>query len=310
MAGPKRFGIESDIERERRFRRIEEELHRLRNTVNQPSAGSFSRSRVAPPRVTGLSLDNAVVGGLAAKWNAVPNPDIVRYRVEVSTSQSFSSDTTTVLKISPSDEPNVVFGEAVANTTHYVRVRAETSRENGAWSSTLNTTTGIASTADIDAAATTQLATFTKSSGFTELDTDGETETYGPLTIEVDAQGIVVPFIIFQFDYDSKWNDDGIGNPPVENNVVVEFLRRLEGGADTVIESAQIDFKSTVPSVSTQTARMTAPAFASPDEPGEGTFEYRIRVTVNIDTTGQTTPNANLSFQGVNLKMRFFEYKR
>ncbi len=156
-------------------------------------------------------------------------------------------------------------------------------------------------TADLVPGAATTLHTFVKSSGFATLDTNTETETYGPVTIDVpDADTIVDPRVIFEFDFSSAW-----GASSTTNRLLIELLRRPFGGGDTVIDDAPIDFKSTVPTAGGGTARTTVPSFTSFNQPGAGVWDYRLRLTTLIAGSG-----AALSITGVDLNMEFWASKR
>lgn len=159
---------------------------------------------------------------------------------------------------------------------------------------------GVVNTAATAVNAMSQLGSFTKTASFTLLNTNGGNETYGPLTITTDANGVVIPTVIFSIDYDSDWDAaDG-----TTSNYTVEFRRRPSGGSDTILQTYVTDMKSTVP-VATGTARSQINMPLLLDEPGAGTFEYRIKLIVNF--AGGTTA---LSIQGVELRMRFTENKR
>jgi hypothetical protein len=189
--GPRRFGISSNPEDERRLRRIEEELDNLRGLANSQITGrsaEFSRSRQAPQRVTGLSLATKIIGGLSIKWNPVTNPDLRRYRGQISTDQSFS---TGVREFKTIGETTFTFPEGDADTTYYVRVRAET-KEDGPWSVTLNTTTGTASSSNLDVGAAHTLVRTIDNSPSPSTIIGADTQEYVPTSFTSLGEPMIV----------------------------------------------------------------------------------------------------------------------
>lgn len=162
----------------------------------------------------------------------------------------------------------------------------------------------LTATADIDVAATQQFATFTKSSGFAVLDTDNETETYGPASMQVfDASAVVRALIRINFDMACTFPDVGSGvDANTKNQVIFEVLRRPFGGADTVIDTFQYDMHITYPQSSSIPGRISIPSFSVYDTPGGGLYEYRVRISINIAQGGASSA-PTLSFQGVLLNL-------
>jgi hypothetical protein len=280
-------------------------------------ARNVRASRGNMPQVTGLSVDQGV-GALRIMFDPVAISDLRQYEVQIDNSRSFSSPIVlTTSGTSLVHNP----GTDVGTTTYYVRVRAVSiSRGTGPWTSTIDQTPGQAgaddlatnsvttvkilegaiTTSRVDIAGTTELATFTKSSGFTLLSAAGTaTEVYGPVEVTIfDGDSIIIPNLIFELDYDSSFADSA-----GSNNLTADLLRRPAGGMDSTIDSARTDFKSTIPTLA-GTARTVLAAFSEFDAPGPGDFEYRFKITVASTSTN------TLTIQGVNLTLQFLQYKR
>lgn len=250
------------------------------------------------------------VGTFTVSWNAVPIRDLLHYEVQWSSDATFvsadlQSDTTGNTRFTPTN--------LGADTTYYVRVRAVNQDFNaGPWSSRVSSLGGKVLTANINPNAASEIHSFTKTSGFTKLDTDAESETYGPVIITVaDSSAVVLPRTIFEFDFGSEWQTTASAM-----SFTIDLLRRPSGGGDTIIDSVTSEVKSTLPGhvnpstfvyerVGTQTVRMVAPSFTTFDQPGAGTWEYRVRVTTNIAGASNS-----MDFLGVSLEMEFIQSKR
>ncbi len=163
-------------------------------------------------------------------------------------------------------------------------------------------------TAKIAVAATKEFASFTKSSSFAVLDTDAETETYGPATMTVfDANAVVGTEIRINFDMGATFPADADTN--TKNQLFFEALRRPVAGADTVIDTFSYDMHINYPFAGATTGRISIPTFTVKDTPGAGTFEYRVRVSLNIAQGGASAP-PSLTFQGVLLNLEVEQSKR
>jgi hypothetical protein len=287
---------------DRRLRELEYAIEELRSSANPASSSVYrgaalSRAGGTPAAPTGVELLSATPGAITVGWNAPLQRDIVRFDVQISTSSVFIGDART-FAVSSSSE-SFTYTTEDPEATYYIRVRTVGSQRASEWSAVVNSTTGAVTTAHFEAGAATEIYEYTKSSSFTNLNTNNETETYGPVTVDVyDDTSVVEPAIIFEFDYSSNYS--GANNCRVK----FDFLRRPSGGSDTTVDTVTVDFKSVVPSSGGGTARAVAPVFTAFDAPGAGLFEYRIKVTTEIGA-GNT-----LSFQGVDLIMEFVQSKR
>lgn len=299
QASAKRYGleVEGNLELESRLRRIEVELAALQPA--NPDAAVTSRGSGAVAQITGLSLDGQIPGGFTVKWNASSIPDLRKYQIQFALDEAFTDGLQTF------SAAGISYPFTTGNGTdaaYFCRVRAQNKAGvTGEYSVTLNTSTGgiTVDTEDIVVGAVTELATFTQTSGFTALNSDLATETYGPVTVTTFADSIVIPSSALQLEYSSIFTvADGA------NNFTFESLRRIPGGADEVLQIVVQDLFSTVPTTGGGTATMTAPMIFVPHSPGAGTFEYRIRVTSNQPATPSN------SFQGVQFHMSFFVYHR
>jgi hypothetical protein len=285
------------------LRQLEERLMREieRRALANPDVDATESTRSAggtPPAVTGIQKVTRP-GTLTVSWSRVPITDLRNYEVLIATNATFTSGVVT----RSTRELQFTWEEGDDTSTYYIKVRAiNTANNPGAYSATVNTANGKVTTSNIDPNAASEIHAFTKTAGFTTLDTDTETETYGPVSIDVfDADSVVEPRVIFQVDFSSTWVAAS-----TTNRLTIELLRRPEGGGDTVIDTAVTDFKSDLPGAATGgVVRLTLPTFTSFDQPGAGTFEYRMRLTLSIDALGSA-----LSVVGIDLNMEFVQSKR
>ncbi|MHC4698943.1 MAG: hypothetical protein ACYTFQ_00050 [Planctomycetota bacterium] len=266
------------------------------------SVSSITRAGGTPPIVTGITLVQAI-DRIHIQWSATPIADLKFYEVQIATNSTFTQDV--ILKKTGEDE--YVWEEGDEDITYWLRVRAVNNSNNGgAWSARVNSATGKVYTAIIDVDATSNVTRFIygddTAETFTNLtDTGTTSEDYGNLTIDVfDSDSVVSPTIIFEFDYSAVYT---VANTC---HYTTSLFRREQGTTPwgAAINSAQNDIKSTIPGIGSGTARAQVPAFVNYDEPGQGIWEYKVRVAV-------TAGGANtISFQGVMLEMEFWQTKR
>lgn len=270
--GPRRFGVSTDIETERRFRRIEEELAKLTGisqTQISGRTGQFSRSRLAPPQVTGLSLDNKVIGAISIKWNAVNNPDLRRYRVQFSTDESFA---TAVSEFKVIGETTFTFPEGDVATTYFARVRAETT-EPGPYSATLNTTTGAAVTENLQIGAASNVVRTKQTSGFSPAEVKnfaGGAASADYVSTSFTSKGgpiIIQGTAVFDYTLDSS--------DTVFSEIVID---------SSVVESFDTNFATAV-----TTGRQAVPGVSIPSPPAAGTHTVEIRIRLSPATGGGST---------------------
>jgi len=158
----KRRGYDSDPDRELRFRRIEQELDARALSNNQTAASAMRRGKSSTPQVSGLSLDNQIVGGIGVKWAAVDIPDVQKYQLQYANNLNFLSPTTVT-----SYNTHFTLPDASPETTYYVRARAFNSDGNpGSWSSTLNAESGQASVSNLEDGSSSSIVVKTKTQGF------------------------------------------------------------------------------------------------------------------------------------------------
>ena len=301
---------------ELKLRSLESRLSSLERAQNPQASAPFVRGPL--PSVESLTVEQTV-GSLYITFDPVNLSTLKYYEIQYSSTSEFSFPDTlttnhTALVISP--------GVGVGATTYYVRVRVvDTSDRIGPWSVTVDETpgqaatadvanlavssaklaTGAATTAKIDTNATSEVSQFTQSSGFTTLNTDLETETYGPVSATtVDANTFVCVSVALQFNVSTSFPVSGD-----TNRFTLELLRRPSGGADTVINTYPIDFEFDIPTGGVGTATFGLPAFFVENNPGSaGTFEFRARLTVDI------SGSATISFTGESLTLQAVARKR
>jgi hypothetical protein len=286
---------------ERRIRNLEREIaQRARANPQRGHGRVFAGGR--PPQVSGLALLSSAPNTIAIEWNPVAVSDLLYYEVQVAKDAQFTVDVETLVAGGTTTYSYAADNSSTLQLTpYYLRVRAVNQQGNpGEWSARLNSTSGQVASADFTRGAAGEIYQYVKSSSFSVLNGDGETETYGPVTIDVfDEYSVVQPAVIFEYNFSSDWVGAG------DCNMTWEFLRRpVGGGSDTVIDSVTVDSHSTIPTSGGGVARAVSPTFISYDAPGTGEWEYRIRVTVGL------SGGNSLTFFGVDLTMEFIQSKR
>jgi hypothetical protein len=288
---------------ERRVRELERRIEGLAPSNPYASRSSVLSTNGVPVAPSGLSLANThAPGTIGITWNPVRASDVLYYEIQVAEDASFRVNPETFRETDPSfvfERGNSSIFEA--SKTFYLRVRSvnKAGRASG-WSATLNSETGKVFSADIEPGATGEIYSFLKTSSFATLNTNNETEAYGPVVIDVfDATSVVEPRVIFEFDYASDWS----GSDICRAIFTLEYRTSGSGGYSTV-DSVTVDFKSTIPSLGGGTARAVAPIFTSFHQPGAGLWDYRVSIETEV-----TGGNA-ISITGVDLLMEFVQSKR
>ncbi|MGH9669025.1 MAG: hypothetical protein ACRD3A_02805, partial [Terriglobales bacterium] len=110
-------------------------------------------------------------------------------------------------------------------------------------------------------------------------DGDGETLTFGPVQAVCDSDDSIVDIRVALLCFVDAHFGAG-GNPC---GLEVELLQRPEGGStDETIYQRRIDYKYENPDQGSSTASADLPFNPPPRKPGAGTWEYRVRLTIDI----------------------------
>lgn len=141
----KRLGVSFDPEQEERLRRLEQATERKQDANYISEAGDQRRARSALPAVTGVTIDDSVLGSNSVVWDSL-DINVFRYEVQIDTEAGFGSpDTFKVI------EPQMVLPATLdPSLTYFARIRGVGTRvqqgfhEVGDWSSTLTFTPGQA----------------------------------------------------------------------------------------------------------------------------------------------------------------------
>lgn len=142
----KRHGVSIESpELESRLRKTEQALEKKSDANYITEAGSQRRARGALPSVTGVTIDDSVLGSNSIVWDSL-DINVFRYEVQIDTEAGFGTpDTFKVI------EPQMVLPATLdPSLTHYARIRGVGTRvqqgfhEVGDWSSTLTFTPGQA----------------------------------------------------------------------------------------------------------------------------------------------------------------------
>jgi len=277
-----------------------EELRRQIEGKAPASIGTATSSTISsgfgPPKIAGLTRTQ-VVDGIQVTWTDPGIRDLAFYEVQRSTTNTFVNPTSVRVR-----QEQHIFRDLDPDTTYFIRVRAQNQAGNlGPFSNSVNTTTGTVQASEIAVGATQTIHEVSQSgSPIFNLATNGATNNTDDLTFTVfDANTIIIPRSIIQLDYASAW-----GASSTTNNLTVE-LREDTGSGFSTVDSAQIDFKSTVPSSGASKARVTLPSFTSFRQPGGGSITYDIKLTTNIAGAA-----SGLDIDFLNIKLQFLQIKR
>lgn len=297
-------------------RTLAREQERLAYANSYADLNNLTNAGTDPPIVTGLTLVSNV-NTIHVKWTASNIPDLRHYELQI----ALNSDFTDTVITKKTQEIEYIWEEGDVDTAYYIRVRAVNILGNpGPWSSRVNTLTGKVYTSLIEVDATTNVVRFVYGDDggetFATLGYNGtaSTEDYGNLTIDVfDSDSVVQPNIIMKFEYASKYPIGG--GSYYTQNYQVGLYRREQGTTPwgTALNTAQIDVKSSVPSTyagfATDKAQAKVPVFTNYDEPGQGIWEYMVRVTI-VDASSPSAGAAWLTWKGLYLEMEFWQTKR
>lgn len=204
----RRHGVSiGDEELESALRRIEVELEKRQQANYQVEAESTRRVRSQLPRITGVVLDDSVVGAFSVKWDS-SDANISRYEVELADNEAFTSSTSFRVNVPFFVLPTTLDPEA----SYSLRVRAVGTRvkrgfhDLGDWSATLTINPGQATFTNLQtgAAGNIILYEFTDTA-FTILDLNGgnTTQTY-VLNIphfDLPTAATCLPVLSIQYDW-------------------------------------------------------------------------------------------------------------
>lgn len=261
----RRFGIENDdLELEQRLRRMEGQLEKRQLAQYTTSESAMRRARSDVPRISGVRLDNEIVGGLGVRWNPVDQPDIRRYVIEVATDNSFrNSDSFTTV------DPFYVFPNLTSGQQFYVRVKAQNARqEDSPWSAVLNTATGQATFQDLQSGAAGNIVITTQTSGFQPTQVTAATSgLYATTRLSLPTTAEVLIFGFAKFDY---------------SYVTAEtiFVDVLVDGVNKQTYETKLNTVSTA-------GRSTIPGLGFPQLLGQGShrFEFQVRISSGGSST-------------------------
>jgi hypothetical protein len=156
-----------DPELEQRLRRIEQVLAMKANANEFADEQSGANEDIPKPE----NLESEYhTTKWKVTWDPVEIPDVKRYELVIGADAAFS----TVISEHVRTEPEFTYPGASAGITYFIRVRAvNMDSEEGPWSSTLDVSTGLVTTEDIEENALTQLWEFNQESDFTHLYSGG-----------------------------------------------------------------------------------------------------------------------------------------
>lgn len=281
----RRYGVElDDPDVESRLRRIELALEGKQGANFQNEAVDQRRSRLALQRVSGVRLDNSIIGSISVRWNPLDS-NINRYEVQISTVESFTQN----LSIFKTNEPLYQFSELDPEDTFFVRVRGIGTRQTGGihdggdWSAVLNTTTGQASFTNLQAGAASNVVVTTQSSGFSPATIgNNESSVYATTLLDFPTTAEVLLFGFAKFDYFY-----GLGE-----TITIDVL--VDGDSKQQYET-RLDTATTA-------GRNSVPGLGFPQLLGAGVHRLELGVTVGAGTGTEITP--------VEFTLAIFEQRR
>ena len=236
----KRLGIQTDdVDLESRLQRIEAELltKALANIEASETAKNVSNTSTS---ITGLRLDTNIPGTIIVRWNSFPRRNLRNYDVYVSNNLAFVHDDSKneFAKIYKVIEPQFEFPEVFdIEQTWYVKVRAvDSSGVRYNWSLPLSTESGKT----IQVNEETEVYSLSDpnpigglfvgpSSFFSQIqtvtghpDNQGVKGYFGNTNL-VWKGGVILPFVILEFDFASNFYTNTPGSTPCGMNI--DFLR-------------------------------------------------------------------------------------
>lgn len=268
-----------------RIDRLEATLSALTGATANSHAGG------KPPKPTGLTF-NTSPGIIAFEWDPVFVSDLKYYVIQIAENEGMTGafETTTT-------DPRYTYYAGVPGVTYYARVRTVNRSDAGSdWTAVESSEVGLVDSTLLDTASNIILNRFVKTSGFTALDTGAggtDDETYGPMEVTCDGDHSIVDIKIACIGL----LDVGFPSSGQPCYFLLTLLRRAAGAADQTVWEVQRDYSyarggSGSP---TEAEYIAFPPIA--EEPGEGTWEYRFKVTI---TTGGSN---RIQFTGTDLRI-------
>lgn len=269
------FSWRQVVELERVFEEIRREL-KVKAEANPQVQRSLDAiaSRSAPP--SGLTAEQKGVGTFEVSWNPANVPDLRYYELVVGEGLTFENPRT----IRTGETFHTFQGDA--RITYFARVR--TIAQSGAVSAftePVNTETGIVGFQDLVEGAAARLFTdrqvvFSPAA----MDHNSPSTVYGAAqTDDTTADSIIIPFVILRT---YLMVDNVVPTFPEVAIMEVELLRNGMPVGDSSYQEMRTNADGVV----------TVAGFTLPDEPGEGSHTYAIRITLDrvVDATIDIIP--------------------
>lgn len=262
-------------------RELEDLRSRAGGAASNPFATTLAQSGASLPPPSIRAIQN--LGTVTVEWGAAPVSDLLYYEVQFSTSNGFTNPITKKTR-----ELFYTLEEGDPGVTYYARVRTVSQGfGTSAWSPTVNTATGLATSANLDFGAASEIVTMVQSSAFTPAMFDagaagrGASETvvypndFQIVPIESKG-GVILPFVGFEFEYEVSWDtsSDPAGIPRMTAQFLVDGLA---SGPPAIIDWPSAD--------STLSGVTTVPGLGTPTQPIVGEYEFSLELTVTSGTS-------------------------
>jgi hypothetical protein len=233
----KRHGISvDDPELESRLRKTEQALEKKQDANYIAESGSQRRARAELPAVTGVTIDDSVLGTNSIIWDSL-DINIYRYEVQIDTEAGFATPDT--FKVT---EPQMVLPATLdPSLTYYARIRGVGTRvkqgfhEVGDWSSTLTFTPGQGSYTNLQTGAAGNVIKYE----FTDTAFDVLLVTSAPGVTDYDQQILDVPQFelptsatcLFIVMHQYLWGEDeaATGSSGIQRSDSIKFRLYLDG---------------------------------------------------------------------------------
>lgn len=286
------------------------------------AATAYASPTGSVPTVSGVSI-TAQVQGIKVTWNDVSIRDLLRYDVQISNNSTFTGTADAADHATDNysetfrvrDNQKTLPALNADVTLYYVRVRAvNTANNRGAYSNVASTSvSGAIGTTDITGAAVSSVSSVTDATTETLNNSNGGSVDTDDVEVNgADANTVVIINMTTSFDFASFWSSTSS-----VNNADLILQRSVKNaGSYTDLQTITLDFKSTIPTDITawgggspaDTSDNIITASFSPDQPGAGDWDYRLRITTNTDGGG--SPSGELYISRTNADLTALVLKR
>lgn len=233
----KRHGVSvDDVELESRLRKTEQALEKKQDANFITEAGSQRRARGALPAVSGVTVDDSVLGSNSIVWDSI-DINLNRYEVQIDTIAAFPHPDT--FKVT---EPQMVLPATLDPAlTYYARIRGVGTRvqqgfhDVGNWSPTLTFMPGQAVSSNIQTGATGNVIKYEfTNTAFTILEVtgnsnDSEQQILDVPQFELPTAATCLFIVMHQFRWGQRVTDSISASIGIDRTDYIVFRLYLNG---------------------------------------------------------------------------------